>query len=201
MSRDRYGCRNHFRRGSCENSRTVSRSRIEQRVLAGLRDKLVSPESVARAALAFYETLNRENRDRRAQADADRQTLAKVERAIQSIVKAIEDGMYQPVMKARMDELHAQKAEIEARLREALADIPDINPNIAELYRKEICRITELLDDPDFCLEAAQDVRALIGEVILTPVREAWRGHGRSERCAHGDPRIRGRTPFGPFSF
>jgi len=38
---------------------------------------------------------------------------------------AIEDGMYQPAMKARMEELVQQKAEIEARFADAPADLPE----------------------------------------------------------------------------
>ncbi len=178
VSADRYGCRNHFRRGTCTNSRTVARNQIERRVLSGLSERLVSPGSVTRAARAYCETLNRENRERRAQAATDRQMLAKIERAIQGIMKAIEDGMYQPAMKARMAELEAQKAEIEGRLQEAPAEVPDINPSITELYRRQITRLTGLLDDPEFCVEAAQDIRSLIGEVVLTP------GHKRGEVTA-----------------
>jgi site-specific DNA recombinase len=42
---DRYGCLGHFRKGTCDNGRTIRRDRIEGRVLAGLPDKLVSPEA------------------------------------------------------------------------------------------------------------------------------------------------------------
>jgi hypothetical protein len=68
-----------------------------------------------------------------------------------------------------MAELEARKSEIEARLREAPVDLPDVNPNVSEHYRREISRLTALLEDPEFCAEAAQDVRALIGDVVLTP--------------------------------
>jgi site-specific DNA recombinase len=166
---DRYGCRNHYRRGTCDNSHTITRGQIEHRILSGLRDKLVSPESVARAARAYYEVLNRENQERRAQASVDRQMLAKIDHAIHGLIKAIEDGMYQSAMKARMIELEGKKAEIEARLKEAPADVPDINPNVAALYRKQIVHVAGLLDDPDLSREAAQDIRSLIGEIILTP--------------------------------
>jgi hypothetical protein len=44
---DRYGCLNHFRRGTCENNRTIRRPVLEQRVHAGLTEKLVSPDAVA----------------------------------------------------------------------------------------------------------------------------------------------------------
>ena len=50
---DRYGCLSHFRKGICDNGRTIRRHNIERRVLAGLTDKLVSPEAVAVAVRAL----------------------------------------------------------------------------------------------------------------------------------------------------
>ena len=108
---DRFGCLNHHRRGTCGNSRTIRRPVIEQRVLSGLTDRLVSAEAVAEAVRAYHEELNRQNHERRGQTNADRHALAKVERAINGIMAAIEDGMYQPAMKVRMAELERQKAE------------------------------------------------------------------------------------------
>jgi hypothetical protein len=64
--RDRYGCLNHFRRATCGNGRTIRRHVLEGRVLAGLQDKLVSPEAVASAVRAWHEESNRLNRERRA---------------------------------------------------------------------------------------------------------------------------------------
>jgi hypothetical protein len=69
IGKERYGCRNHFRQGTCSNNRTIRRDLIEQRVLAGLREKLVSPETVADGVRAFIETTNRENHERRAQGN------------------------------------------------------------------------------------------------------------------------------------
>src|SRR3546814_8493582 len=76
----------------------ISREVIERRALAGLQDKLVSADAVALAVRAYVEQTNRQNQERRAQAEVDRRALEKVERAIQGIKKAIEDGMYQSSM-------------------------------------------------------------------------------------------------------
>jgi site-specific DNA recombinase len=113
---DRYSCLGHFRRGTCDNGRTIRRDNIERRVLAGLTDKLVSPEAVAVAVRAYAEQTDRQNHERRAQSEADRRSLEKINRGMKGILDAIEDGMYQPVMKARMNELEQQKTEIEKRL-------------------------------------------------------------------------------------
>src|SRR5262249_49698463 len=71
--------------------------------------------------------------------------------------------------KARMIELEQQKAEMEARLREAPVDLPDVNPNIAELYRRKIDRLADALGNSGARPEAVGAIRSLIGDVVLTP--------------------------------
>ncbi|WP_316233861.1 recombinase family protein [Bradyrhizobium sp. SZCCHNR2020] len=101
----------------------------------------------------------------------------KIERAVAGIMAAIEDGLYQPSMKARMDELERQRAEITQRLSEAPADIPDMHPNIANVYRKNVARFTEALTDPDGGREAAEALRSLIGEIVLNPGKKRGEVH------------------------
>ena len=169
IMRDRFGCLNHHRRGTCDNNRTIPRQKIEQRVLSGLKDKLISADSVAAAVGAYTQEMNRLNHDRRAQNEADRRTLDKIDRAIAGIIATIEDGMYQPAMKARMEELERQKTEIAERMAQAPADLPDVHPNVANIYRTKVAAFTEVLNDPDGGREAAEALRSLIGDVVLTP--------------------------------
>jgi site-specific DNA recombinase len=177
LTPNRYGCLNHHRRGTCANNRTIMREKIEARVLAGLKDRLVSSEAVAEAVRAYAEEMNRLNHDRRARAETDHRALQKIERAVAGIMAAIEDGLYQPSMKARIDELERQKAEITQRLSEAPADIPDMHPNIANVYRKNVGRFTEALAGPDGGREAAEALRSLIGEIVLTPGKKRGEVH------------------------
>ena len=88
---------------------------------------------------------------------------------IAGMMAAIEDGMYQPAMKARMDELEGQKADTLARMKEVPADVPDIHPNVAEIYRRRMQHLTAALDDPEMRAEAAEVIRSAVDEVILTP--------------------------------
>jgi len=167
--KDRYGCLNHHRRGSCDNGRTIRRPVIEQRVLSGLSERLVSAEAVAEAVRAYHQEMNRQNHERRAQTEADRHALPKIERAISGIMVAIEDSMYQPAMKVRMVALEQQKAEIEARLVSATPELPDVNPNIADVYRRKVVRLADALADTEASQEAAAAIRSLIGDIVLTP--------------------------------
>lgn len=173
----RYGCLNHHRRGTCDNNRTIPREKLEERVLAGLKDRFVSSDAVAEAVRAYTEEMNRLNHERRAQAEVDRRALQKIERAIAGIMTAIEDGLYQPSMKARMEDLERQKADIVARLSQAPTDIPDVHPNIANVYRLRIDRFAEALDDTDDGRQAAEALRSLIGEIVLTPGQKRGEVH------------------------
>jgi DNA invertase Pin-like site-specific DNA recombinase len=172
---DRYGCLNRYRRGTCANGQTIARQSIEERALAGLREKLVSPAYVAEAVRAYHEETNARNHARRAEGEANRQKLIKIEKAIQGILAAIEDGLYAPAMKARMSALEQEKAELTVRLAEAPADTLDVHPNVAELYRARVSALAQALEDPATHLEAANAIRALIEEIVLTP------GAGRGE--------------------
>lgn len=174
---DRYGYLGHFRKGTCDNGRTIRRDDIERRVLAGLTDKLVSPEAVAVAVRAYVEETNRQNHGRRTHAETSRRALEKIDRSIKGIMDAIEDGMYQPAMKARMTELTQQKAEIEIRLAEAPADLPDMHPNIAEHYRAKVIHLAETLSEPESNTEAREDIRSLVGEVVITPGEKRGEKH------------------------
>src|SRR3546814_5903697 len=119
------------------------------------------------------------------QADADKRALAKVERAIAGIIAAIEDGLYQPTMKARMAELEREKTQITARLAEAPADVPDVHPGIAEIYKRKVARLTETLGDPETRLDASSDIRSLVGKVVLHPGER----RGEVHATLHGSDR------------
>jgi hypothetical protein len=82
-------------------------------------------------------------------------------------------------IKARMGELEQQQAEIEALLAEAPADLPDVHPNIAEHYRAKVIRLAETLAEPESNGEAREDIRSLIGEVVITPGEKRGESHAR----------------------
>jgi len=197
---DRYGCLNAHRRATCDNRRTIRRGDIEARALAGLTGPLASADAVAEAVRAYHEEMNRQRREQRAQSMSDRQALARIERGIQSIITAIEDGMYQPSMKARLDALEREKTQIAARITVETPDLPDVNPNVAEVYCRKVLQLQDALADADACEEAQSAIRSLIGEITLHPGSRRGEVHaelsgelmgilelagGRNEKRAH----------------
>ncbi len=180
---DRYACSNYIMSGSCSNSRTVRRVEIEERVMAGLREKLMAPEAAAEAMQAYAEETNRLNRERRASGATDRKELADIEKKIATMLDVIEDGGYARGMMDRMRELEARQDEIAERLSAAPVDLPDIHPNIAIVYRRKVERLAEALADPRDRDEAADAIRGLIERIVLTPGEK----RGQMDAALHGD--------------
>ena len=179
---DRYGCSNHVMSGACSNSRTIRRVGIEERVLAGLRDKLMAPEAAAEAMKAYAEEISRLNRERRASGATDRAELAELDREVKAMVAVIEEGGYARGMMDRMRGLEARQDELNERLAAVPADIPDIHPNIAIVYRRKVERPADALADPRDRDEAAGAVRGLIERIVLTPGGK----RGESHAALHG---------------
>lgn len=168
---DRYVCTNHALANGCDNGRTVPREALEARVLAGLRDQMMTLEMAAEAMRAYAEETNRLNRERRTTADATRKELAETAKAIAEIVRVIEQGGWHRALSDRLTELEAKQDSLTARLSDAPQDVPDMHPGIAETYRRRIERLTAALDHPDDALEAADAIREVIDRVIVTPGR------------------------------
>lgn len=170
VAKDRYGCAGHRSKGTCANERTIDRLAIEARVLDGLRSRLLAPEHFEVFARAFHE----ERRRLAKQATGERtmldRRLAEVGRRIDAIIRAIEDGLYQPSMKSRLADLETQKAQLEVALADLPAESPvQLHPNLPALFRRKVEQLEELVTHPELAIEAMERMRGLIGRIVLTP--------------------------------
>ena len=165
----RFACSNHISKGTCSNSRTIPREELENRVLSGLRDRMMTPEVAAEAMRAYAEETNRLNRERRSNGNAWQAELAKVEKDIRGIIEAIKAGMFHESMKGEMTALENRKAELAALLADAPEDKPDLLPTASTIYAKKVAKLTQALNRPAERQEAAEALRMLIEKIVLTP--------------------------------
>jgi len=166
---DRYGCSNHVMNDSCSNGRGIRRTELEERVLVGPKDRLMAPEAADAAVRAWAEETHRLDRERSASGEADRKELADVEKKIEGIVVAIQDGAYSPALKERLHKLEARKEELTRLLATVPREIPDIHPNVAGIYRRKVARLANALSKPEERDAAAAAIRGLIDGIVLTP--------------------------------
>jgi site-specific DNA recombinase len=183
MAKDRYGCSSHRSKGTCKNDRTIGRMEIEDRILVAIKERLLTAELVAEFTRGYQEEVNRLARDANGRQSEIEGKLTTIQRKIDSMIKAIEDGLYQPTMKDRMTELEAEKARllVEQKDTPTLPAI-SVHPNLAELYRKRVQDLENLLVDPDARDEAMELIRSMIEKIVLTPKSE-----GGMAAELHGD--------------
>src|SRR5712692_3112475 len=180
---DRYACSARVTNGSCANTRTITRDDLEQRVLAGLKDRMMAPEMAAEAMRAYAEETNRLNRERRASGEGNRSELAKIHRTLKQMLSAIEEGGHTRGMTERMRELEAREDVLTGLLAQEPADIPDIHPNMSGIYRKKVERLTEALNTPEDRNEAAEAIRALVEKITRRP----GPNRGEIDATLHGE--------------
>ena len=182
--KDRYGCATRRQKGTCDNSQTITRQEIESRVLDGLKDRLLAPDLVATFMAALQDELNALRRNRQAEQAQRNRKIAEVERKISGMMRAIEDGLYEPAMKERLTNLKAERSALEASPEQTAEDELVIlaHPNLPALYRRKVQQLEEVLEGPDRA-EAMELIRSMIERVDLHP-REGGTG---LDAILHGD--------------
>jgi site-specific DNA recombinase len=179
----RFACSRRVDHGDCDNHRTVDRHTLEDRVLDGLKDRMMAPEIAAEAMRAYAEEMNRLHRDRYSAQAEDRRELGKIRKAIASIVTAIENGEYSRTLGDRLRGLEEQEDALNARLSLSAPRRPALHPNIGGIYRQRVARLRSALDTPESHSEAADAIRELIERITLKP----GAGRGQVDVVVQGD--------------
>jgi len=182
-SKGRFACSAHRDTRACDNTHTIAREALEERVIGGLKDRLMTPEMVEEAIREFAAETNRLNHQRRSARGAAESELAKVTRSKTDIVDAIAAGRYSEALMDRLLDLEAREKVLKIAMADAPVDQPDIHPNIAAIYAQKVERLAEALNRPDDRDEAANAIRGLIEHVTLTPGAK----RGEMDVTLHGE--------------
>ncbi len=169
------GCSRRTNTGTCTNNREVAMAEIEQRVLASLRQHLLTPEVVQAAIEAYraeHQRLASERARTRRQGERE---LAEVDRKIARIIDIIESKDHTReearTLADRIGDLEAQRRAIEARIGPVYAgEIVSLHPQAAARYRQKVAEIHDALSRGDAAsAEAVALVRGLVTEIRVVP--------------------------------
>ena len=180
INKTRYGCAGARNKGGaiCTNRATILRDVVEDRVLTGLRESLLHPKLISSFIEEYRLVFNAAAAGADADRDQARSKMAQIDKKIAGIMAAIEDGMYQPSMKTRMQELESEKQAL-SRLLETTPEPPALrlHPSLSDLYRTKIRNLASALQDPSLKMEATEALRGLVSEVRMVPDADAPNGH------------------------
>ena len=168
ISANLFGCSTARDKGTCGNLLTIRRDRLEATVLDALRHRLMDPQLYAVFVAEFTAEWNRLQASANSDLQAKRSELAEVRRRIKGLIRAIEAGLYEPSMKARMQGLERRREALDAELASATEPKPRLHPGLAEIYRQKVAALQEALA-AEGGHEVREALRALIEAIVLVP--------------------------------
>jgi site-specific DNA recombinase len=170
ISRDLVGCAAARNKGTCDNRLNIRRDHLEARVLDALRNKLMDPEVFWLFCEEFTKEVNRLRIQERAQIEADRSQVARIDRDLGKLVQALLDGVPAKSIKAKIERLETRKTELTAGLAAAEAPPPLLHPRMAEIYRGKVADLHAAINEGEAIRAEATDIlRSLIDAIVLTP--------------------------------
>ena len=84
------------------------------------------------------------------------------------MIRAIEEGLYEPSMKARMQGLERRRETLEAELATAKEPKPRLHPGLADIYRQKVAALQEALA-AEGGHEVQEAIRALVEAIVQVP--------------------------------
>lgn len=175
LAQNRYGCSSRRSKATCENARTIERDHIEARVLGAMQDRLLTPELVDRFITTFLTELERLQRESGAKEGRINDQLNATNRKQEGVLRAIENGACNDSLKIRLNQLEAQKTDLQMQLKAAANPDPGVrlHPNAAALYAAKVADLKSALNVPENRAEAIDHLRLLINGIVLTPDENA----------------------------
>ena len=140
-------------------------------MLRALKSHMLTPELVAHFIKTFEAEVTRHQRESGATMARPNAQLASVERRLEGVLRAIENGAWNDSVKQRLNALEAEKRQLQAQ--RASAETSDntvrLHPNAAALYAAKVADLQAALNDAAIRAEAAESLGSLIEKVVLTP--------------------------------
>jgi site-specific DNA recombinase len=176
--KDRLGCSTHLNKGTCNDRRTIILREIQGRVLTALQAHLLTPDAVALAVETYRAERQRLAREyARDRSRIDRE-LGEIRRKIARLIELVENGANPKEMAPRLNDLSAQRQQLEARLAAARGSttVVELHPQAADRYRQKVADIHAALAKGDEAArEAVTLVRELIDHIVVHPAPRGTR--------------------------
>ena len=172
IGEERLGCSVHREKGTCKNGRTMRVSKLEDRVLSGIKERLLEPDLIAEFAREYQREFNKRQREAVARQAGAKADLKAVEAKIERIMVAIEDGADVGRFRDRLLELERNRLTLQQSLSDVAGSdrVIQIRPNLSEIYRRKVGELREALNsDADTRIQAIAILRTLIDKIVLHP--------------------------------
>jgi hypothetical protein len=172
---DRFRCRTYTQSRACANRKTVRLGDLTRRVLAGLRETLLSPEALREFVAEYRAAVARRRSGAAQRALARDRELADLARRQRQIMELVETGAIGDARATieRLREIERRQDKLQRP--EPEPDRIELMPQLPAIYRRAV----DALLAADVPPTAAAELRGLIDRIVIHP--EAARGGYRAE--------------------
>lgn len=167
INRERYACSVHKDRGPavCANGASFRRELVDRRLVAELRDELLSPAALAELQQVVRQIATDHARAQTAAGAGPRRRLHELEGEISRLVDAIAGMGVSAALASRLKAAEAERAELERAAIPVPAPAAVVD-NVIGRYRRQVLQLREAMEgDPD-----RDRTRTILAE-LLGPVR------------------------------
>src|SRR5690606_9193810 len=112
LGKDRIGCAGHRERGDCDNSRSITRAHVEERVLAAMDSYLADPDMIAVYIAEYHATRRALLTTKAGQRERLVGRALALDKQIDNIVDLIVDGRATMALTDRLRVLEAERDDL-----------------------------------------------------------------------------------------
>ncbi len=181
VSQDRYGCYGRKTRGlrHCDNRKTISRHRLEQRVLDRVRTGLMTKDFEKVFATEVEKILKAANQEEPDQKAALEREIKRVHAAIEKLLDRMEADDSSNALSERLKARELEAARLTDQLRsltsKEVVTIPSVD-ELRKVYEGIVLQMESLLMHADYTIEANEILKTLISDVRVRPDENARDG-------------------------
>jgi hypothetical protein len=172
-SRSTLRCFNASIRGTCSNTRTITKQELERRVLRAMKERLFEAGAFDEFCRAFTEEMNRLRREHRTKLTAAPREIANINRRSKEILELLLQGFRDEAWKQELRTLEQRRTELQVALAnlEIEPALPALHPQMAEVFRQKTMQLAAALEDEDEEQResARQALRGFIDHIVIPP--------------------------------
>jgi site-specific DNA recombinase len=164
----RYGCSNHFYRGTCANGLQIRREWLEEKLLTGLCEAVLQPEAVKYAIEAVRQQIEEASRQSCRAVDEARQAEARIQGELDRLIAAVAERGHSAALLEAIEERENQLERIRNAACNSDSETRQVHPQeITDFVMSRLTRLPQLLNVD--VMQARAELLRHVTEIRLVP--------------------------------
>ena len=186
----RYGCSQHFYRGTCTNAVQIRKDWLEEKLLAGLQDAVLQSDSVTYAVGEFCRQLKDAGGNLSREMERVIEQKRKVQAELSRLVTAVADGGHSPSLIGAIEQRERELQNFDEQLNACGPELQRMQPaDVTEFVTNRLAKLCDLLNSD--VTRARAELLRHVSEIRLVP-RQTAKG---SDYVATGEWNLLGDYP------